>query len=349
MGSRAYRNFSAYIRIIPIPQKPPGACNILQNHLYFYTKEIVFLTYQIYIAMKIEIQRRYRLFTAALVTAGIVVTSFALISWERDPGNRRDTLSGTRDTVPENRLKTGKDFDKELRQLDEARKQLDRLNYSDWPRVREDIEEVVKEIDLEKIRIQAEQAIARIDVEKIASEIESSLNSIDFNKIEQDIETALDDIQKVDREKIKQEIQKARDEVNEQLKKKEWRKEMEEVKKINLKGIEEELERARKDIVKAREELKFENLDLNETMAKARAEINNATKELNGYQEMVYSMEADGLLNTHDDYRIEYRNGGLFINDAKQSSEITGKYKKYFKEKNRTIRKKDGDIKIDSY
>jgi hypothetical protein len=58
-------------------------------------------------------------------------------------------------------------------------------------------------------------------------------------------------------------------------------------------------------------------------------------------------MEKEGLLNTKDDYTIEYKDGDLFINDKKQSSDITDKYKKYFKQKKIAIKKVDGEMKID--
>ena len=81
-------------------------------------------------------------------------------------------------------------------------------------------------------------------------------------------------------------------------------------------------------------------------MDKARIEVGKATAEMKGYQEMIYEMEKDGLLNTKEDYSIEYRSGELFINDKKQPQSVTDKYNKYFKKKNIAIKKQDGKMKI---
>ncbi len=105
--------------------------------------------------------------------------------------------------------------------------------------------------------------------------------------------------------------------------------------------------KCKKEMSRVKEELKLEKLDMKETMTRAYTEIDKAKEELKGYQEMIYTMEKDGLLNTKEDYTIEYRQGELSINGKKQSTEITSKYKKYFKKDMMTIKKHDGDLKID--
>jgi hypothetical protein len=121
---------------------------------------------------------------------------------------------------------------------------------------------------------------------------------------------------------------------------------MEEIKEINMKEIEEALQSAKEDIANAKADLKLDKIDLRETMAKAQAKVNDAKEELKAYQEMVYKMENDGLLNTHHDYTIEYRKGEIFVNGKKQSSEVTAKYRNYFKKESVIIKKQDGDLDI---
>jgi hypothetical protein len=87
---------------------------------------------------------------------------------------------------------------------------------------------------------------------------------------------------------------------------------------------------------------------MKETMEKARQEVDKAKDEVKGFQEMIYAMEKDGLLNTKEDYSIEFRKDELSINGKRQSAEIFNKYKKYFKKDRLTIRKENGDMKIDN-
>ena len=277
-------------------------------------------------------------------------TSFALLAWAGSPGNSTGRGTIHQDTVPvtkEQKRSADKDLDKELRQLENAKKQLEELKNKNWDKIQQDVEEAIKKIDLEKIRLQAEETVRKIDMEKIGKEIEESLRKIDFKKIEQDIEAAMDEVSKIDRDKIKRELQKAQLEVDEHLQKKEWAKEMEEVKKINMKEIQEEMENVKKEMSRVKEEIRKENLDIKESMRSARTEIDRAQEDLKGYQEMIYQMEKEGLLNTKEDYTIENNAGELLINGKKQPTEITNKYKKYFGKDRLTIKKRNGDLKID--
>jgi len=301
--------------------------------------------------MKIQTHFRSRPFSATTLSVAVFIASFALIAWAGDPKHVLNASELTEDTIPpknSQKSTSQRDFDKELSQLDEAKKQLEELKNRDWSKIQQDVEDAMKKIDVEKIRLQAQEAITKIDLEKMGKEIEESLRKIDFNKIERDIEAAMDEVSKIDKEKIKQEIQKARKEVDEQLQKKEWRKEMEEAKKINMKEIEKEMENVKEEMSRVKEELKLEKLDMKETMRKAHVEIGRAKEELKGYQEMIYDMEKQGLLDAKEDYTIEYRQGQLTINGKKQSTEVSNKYKKYFKKDSMTIKKQNGDLKIDN-
>lgn len=279
-----------------------------------------------------------------LVAAGLII-SLGLIAWTGGPGNYPANSVQNHDTVPK---KSGRDLDKELKDLEQGKKALSDLKDKDWDKIHRDIENAMKNIDFEKIRLQTEAAIEKIDFDKIGKDIEASLAKIDFDKIEKDIQLAVDEVSKIDKEQIKKEIEKARTEVNEQLQKKEWRKEMEEVKKIDLKHLEQEMEKVRKDLAKVKDELSREKFDMKETMKKAHADIDKAKEQLQGYQEMIYSMEKEGLLTTSTDYTIEFKNGELSVNGKKQPAEVANRYKKYFDKDSITIKKRDGDLSIDN-
>lgn len=318
-----------------------------------FTKSVVFLYERNrihspkYITMKSTVNRWYWPYSFAIVLCSIFAFGRA--------GNTQ--TSGTHkslayDTVPAKKNQNteranDKDLDKELQKLDEAAKKLENLKDHDWDKIERDVEEALAKIDFDKVRLQAEVAIKKVDMEKLGKEIEDAISKIDFRKIEQDIEAAMDELPKIDKEKIKQDIQKSGKELEEKLEKKEWRSEMEEVKKINLDEINKEMEKVHKELSKMKEDLKTEKFDMKETMGKAQIEIENAKEELRGYQEMIYAMEQDDLLNTKKDYLIEYKNGELSINGKKQSFDVTNKYKKYFKKDAISIRKEKGEIEIE--
>jgi hypothetical protein len=100
-------------------------------------------------------------------------------------------------------------------------------------------------------------------------------------------------------------------------------------------------------MAKVKEDLKKQKFDFRKEMDNAKVDIDKAKTEMKGYQEMIYDMEAAGLLNTKEDYTIEYKDGDLFINNKKQPQNVTDKYKKYFKHKTIAIKKQDGQMKID--
>lgn len=156
---------------------------------------------------------------------------------------------------------------------------------------------------------------------KIEWDNDGELHYVDLDKIMKQVESSLDNI---DFEGIRKETLKATDELKKELDKKDWEKE----------------------INKVKDELQLEKLDMKGIMDKANEGLDKAKDELQGYQEMIYDMEKEGLLNTKDDYVIKYRNNELFINGNKQSPETTEKYRKYFKREKITIRKEEGEINI---
>lgn len=281
--------------------------------------------------------------------AGILISSFTLISWIGDPGKGSYEMDQKHDTIPvKEKIRYEKDLDKELRQLDDARKQLEEFKTKDWEKMQKDLQQAMKNIDIERIAMEAQQAISKIDMDKITKEVQTSLNKIDFDKIQRELESVEIDVPQTDKEKIKEELERAWKSVDEQMKKGTWQREIEEVKNIDMKQINSEVEEAKKEIAKKNDELRTGKFDMNETMTKAYADIDKAREELKRYQDMISSLEKDGLLNTREDYTIEYRGGELTINGKMQSKEVTNKYKKYFRKEKLTIKKQNGDINIDN-
>jgi DNA repair exonuclease SbcCD ATPase subunit len=282
-----------------------------------------------------------------------------LVAWADNPQNGYRADHNLQDTIPSKKRNKitrepgDKDLDKELRELEKAKAELENMKEHDWDNIKKEIEQSLREIDLEKIKLETERAMKQIDLAKMEKEISASLSKIDFDKIEREIERAIEDADvKGELEAAKKELRKAKAEVEMQLKNREWRKEIEqELKKVNSEEIRKEMEKAKQELERAKSDLNLEKLNLGKELDKAKQEIEKAKEEFKGYQEMIYELEKEGYLDTKQDYKIVYHNdnGELIVNGQKLSAETAAKYKKYFKsnKKKTTIIKEDGDFNID--
>lgn len=260
------------------------------------------------------------------------------------------------DTIPTQkrnkitRENTGsRDLDKELRQLDEAKEKLEQMKDKDWDEISRQVEESIYKIDFDKIQHQVDNAMRRIDYAKMQRQVQESLARIDFDKIQRDIDKSMEEVKRTDKEEIKREIEKAKMEVDKAMKNEEWKKHMQEAQHYSSEKVKKAMENAKREMARAKVEMKDQQFNLKKQMEKAREDIGKAKEEMKSYQEMIYEMEKDGLLNTKDDYSIEYKSGDLFINDKKQPQTVTDKYNKYLKKKNIAIKKQDGKMEINHH
>jgi hypothetical protein len=281
-----------------------------------------------------------------------IATAFALLSWTGGPGQTPTAGHDDRDTVPaKQRTKVtrepgDKDLDWELRQLDVAQESLKNV---DWERIQETVNNALKNVDAEKIQKIVEKSLEAVDMEKIQQQVEESLKKIDFDKIQEQVNESLKhELSDEDKKEIKKAIKEAQKEIKEELKKENWKKEIEDARQESRKEIKEELEKAKDEVAKAKKEMDKERLNFKDEMKKAQVEIDKAKEELKGYQEMIYAMEAEGLLSTKEDYTIEWKKGELLINDKVQPAETATKYKKYFR-KDMKLKKKDGKFDMDGH
>jgi len=279
-----------------------------------------------------------------------LATVFTLVAWKGGPQQPGSADHHSRDTIP-NKERTritrepgDRDLDKELRQLDAAKESLKDV---DWEKIQQTVESALKNVNMEQIQRQVEQSLKQVDMEKIQREVQESLKKIDFDKIHLEVTEAMKNAEThVDKEEIRKEIEKAMKEAKKELKKEDWKKEMEEVKKVNIKEVQEAMEKAKEEIKKAKLDMDKEKFNFKEEMKNAHVEIEKAKEELKGYQEMIYSLEKDGLLSTKEDYNIDWKKGELTINDKKQPAEVVNRYSKYFKKDTVIIKKENGDVEI---
>jgi chromosome segregation ATPase len=286
----------------------------------------------------------------ALALVGSVVT---LLAFTGGPKQTPAIANHNTDTIPTQKRNkitredaNDRDLDKELHQLDDAKEKLEQMKDKDWDAISKQVEESISKIDFDKIQQQVDEAVKRIDVEKIHRQVEESLRKIDFDKIQQDLDQSFEDVKRINKEDVKREIENARKEVDNALRNEEWKEELKETQRHSKEDVQKELDNAKKEMARVKEEMKNQKFNFQKDMDKAREEVGKAAAEMKGYQEMIYEMEKDGLLNTKEDYSIEYRSGDLFINDKKQPQSVTDKYNKYLKKKNIAIKKQDGKMKI---
>jgi len=289
-------------------------------------------------------------FPGAIIGAAV----FTLVAFTGAPKQNKVIANHLQDTIPQKRNKItredegNRDLDKELRQLDEAQENLDKIKDKDWDKMQRDLQESLKKIDLEKIQQQAAAAMKQVDVEKINREVQESLKKIDFDKIQREIDQSLQEVSKIDKEQIARELSKAKLQVDQALEKANWQQEWKNSLNIQQEEIQKQMADAKKQMQKAEEDLKHQKFNFKKDLDKAKTDIDHAKEELKSYQEMIYDMEKDGLLDTKDDYSVEYKDGDLFVNGKKQPQEVTDKYKKYFKQDHVTIKKENGHININN-
>ncbi|MBO9631988.1 MAG: hypothetical protein J7578_02645 [Chitinophagaceae bacterium] len=216
-----------------------------------------------------------------------------------------------------------RDLDKELEQLEKAKANLQKQLSIDWKKKQE---EIMKSLD--------------IDMEKVAEQAQEAMKKVDFEAIQRQVADAMEQSAKAS-EYITKEVQ---EEIKQQMEK--AKKEIEQSQLKHEKQMKEQLARAQKQIAEAKERMKFDKLDMEKNLRNAEEGIKKAEQELKGFQEMIYSMEADGLLDTKIDYSIQTKDGKLFINGKEQPNSVYDKYKKYFKQPSVHIKKEDGKFSI---
>ena len=271
-----------------------------------------------------------------LIVLALVITATA---WQGQPGKTTHTIT---DTIPDkNKVKN---IDDALEQFEKSKKELERtLQQKDWEKemkealdksdfdaekmkqqideavkqietkkMQEQITKAMKEVDLEKMKVELQQNLEKVDMTQMKEQIESAMKQIDAAKIQADISSS---IAKIDMEKIKLELDK--------------------VKEIDFKGIEENLKKMMPEIEKS--------------MQNAKQSVEKAKKELLEHKAFIDGLDKDGLIDKDKNYTIEYKNGELTINGKKQSAEVVKKYNAYLKaKKDFTIKKDEDHFNIDN-
>ncbi len=62
--------------------------------------------------------------------------------------------------------------------------------------------------------------------------------------------------------------------------------------------------------------------------------MEKAKREMLNFKEFTNELEKDGLIDKKKGYKLQLKDGELYINGTKQSKEISDKYSKYYQGKN---------------
>ena len=242
--------------------------------------------------------------------AGFAFAAILLVAWKRTdhiPTNRPCFAENPQDTTPARK----KSYDKKeyrIGDLNEAMKELDRAMIEMNTNMKVDFSKMDKEMKA------AMQELKNIDLEKVNHEIKAALKSVDWDKTRAEVDKAMREVEF----------------------------------KMKDIDIEKQLAMAKESISAAKISSQIDMQKIKESVEKgldgARVGLERAKKELSQLKEFTESLEKDGLINKKKGFRIEIKNGEMYINGTKQSKEVNDKYRKYFKEEDYTIRSDGEDI-----
>lgn len=171
----------------------------------------------------------------------------------------------------------------------------------------------MKNLNMSKFENEIEEAIKKVDVEKISEQIEEAMKDINWEKINNQVENM-----KVTK-----------------LEMAEVAKEMKQVKA----NLEKQKARIKLNTGKIRE-------DIETAMKNAKRSMEAAKEELRTMKEFTDALEKDGLIDKSKAYKIEAKNGELYIDGKKQSKETSDKYRRYYRKSDFTIDMKGDEFRI---
>lgn len=249
----------------------------------------------------------------ALVITVIVIGFSAFGQKEEGRGTdsfRNDQKQREQDTTAR-RKHNGHTDARHLEKMEEGMKKMDE------EMKRMDVE--LKKIDFSKMEKDINAAIQKVDFKKAGKEMEAAIEKVDFEKVGREIETAM---KKVDWEKMNSDLQKS----------------MARLKEVEMPKIKLEMEKAKAAMEKEGKNIKIDGekmrADIEKSMQEAKISIEKAKAEIKSVQEFTKALETDGLINKKRSYKIEVKDGELYIDDKKQPQGVSDKYKQYFKKEN---------------
>jgi hypothetical protein len=265
-----------------------------------------------------------RIVLALVLIVGIIgFSAFGQKEGNSKNSFRKDSKTRYEDTATR-RHSTGTVDDKDIeRKLDAAMRQLDVEMQK--------LDEKMKKMDFSKMNKEIEESMKKVDFEKIGKQVEAEMKKVDWNKLEKDTDAAFS---KIDQQKLKEEIHVS----------------MAKLQEVEMPKIREQLKKVQLELEKNKEHMKIDheqiNRDVQRSLEKARASIANAQDEIMSMKAFIDVLQKDRLIDKEKGYKIQVKEGELYLNGKKQTQEIRDKYKQYFKKKNFEISNRNEDDRI---
>ena len=169
----------------------------------------------------------------------------------------------------------------------------------------------MKNLDMSKFQIEADEAIKTVDFEKIAAQVDEANKNINWENINNEVAKNLN------------------------------------VSKLKLVEVKKEMERVKANFEKQKAHIKINTgeikANIEKAMKNAKISMEGAKEELRNMKEFTNELEKDGLINKSKAYKIEVKEGELYIDGKKQSKEISDKYRHHYGKSDFTIDMSEGD------
>lgn len=208
--------------------------------------------------------------------------------------------------------------------MQNARKALDDI---DWQKTNVDISMALSNVDWEKVNKDIQKSMKNIDWKKINADIQKSMKEIDWKKINNDIKTSMKDAH-IDQKQLDEAIKKGMDAAKNAM---------------SSEAIQESIRQGMASAQAAMPNVSQTQTIVEDALNSAQQHVatiqmnysTNNNLQVNGadYKAMIKQLTDAKLIDPEKGYKIEKRkDGGFYINDTKQSDDVTSQYSEYLKD-----------------
>lgn len=255
---------------------------------------------------------KHSLFAKVVYLLAIIATIIGFTAFSQEPGNnnsfRKEQLS--KDDSARSDKSTWNDRSGNMDQLDVQLNHLD-VQMKHLDEQMKHLNEQMQHLDFSKTQKELDQAMKNLDKEKIAAQMDQSIKNIDWKAINRQMEKDFAKADKIHVAEAKKQIEKVRAQIEKQ--------------KINMRFSVPEI-----DTKKIR-------LQTEKAMKNAKKSIEKAKEEIQNMRDFTDALQTDGLIDKSKPYKVEVKEGELYINGNKQSKEVSDKYKRFYRKDNFTI------------
>lgn len=178
------------------------------------------------------------------------------------------------------------------------------------------------QLNLDSVMQQVNVALSKIDYAKMNADVQKAMAQVDYNKINLEVNKAMKDI---DWAKMKTDVSVALDSAKMAIN------------NINWNEIKANIDHAQAEAKKAIAAQKLNTAEIQKQVQKslqdAQKSLQAAQKEMQNYKALKAALEKDGLIEVNKPYRIQLKDGMLYVNGVKQSKATTDKYNRYYPNK----------------